>query len=116
MEPVKDRVVGLFSRAASSYDAVGPRHFTYFARRLVEFAAVQRGDRVLDVATGTGAVLLLAAEQVGETGRVVGVDIVPAMLGRAEVAVRDRGLGNVELRLGDAEQLHFGTNNIRRGA
>ncbi len=108
MELVKDRVVGLFSRTASSYDTVGPRHFAYFARRLVEFAAVQRGDRVLDVATGTGAVLLLAAEQVGETGRVVGVDLVPAMLGRAEVAVRERGLCNVELRLGDAEQLDFG--------
>jgi SAM-dependent methyltransferase len=108
MEQAKDRVLGLFSRTASSYDTVGPRHFAYFARRLIEFAAVQRGDRVLDVATGTGAVLLLAAEQVGETGRVVGVDIVPAMLGRAEVAVRDRGLGNVELRLGGAEQLDFG--------
>src|SRR5258708_6184680 len=90
MQPVKDRVVGLVSRTASSYDKVGPRHFAYFARRSVEFAAVQRGDRVLEVATGAGAVLLLAAEQVGETGRVVGVDLVPAMLGRAEVAVRER--------------------------
>jgi len=112
MELVKDRVVGLFSRTASSYDTVGPRHFAYFARRLVEFAAVQRGDRVLDVATGTGAVLLLAAEQVGETGRVVGVELVPAMLGRAEVAVRERGLCNVELRLGDAEQLDFGRSTF----
>ena len=38
----------------------------------------------------------------------MGVDLVPAMLGRAEVAVRERGLCNVELRLGDAEQLDFG--------
>jgi ubiquinone/menaquinone biosynthesis C-methylase UbiE len=107
MESAKDRVFGLFSRTASTYDTVGPRHFAYFARRLVEFAAVNRGDRVLDVATGTGAVLVVAAEQVGNTGQVVGVDLVPSMLSRAAAAVRDRGLSNVELRLGEADQLDF---------
>ena len=61
MSSPKEAVVGVFSRAAPTYNSVGPRHFTYFARRLVEYADVRPGDRVLDVATGTGEVLLAAA-------------------------------------------------------
>src|SRR5260370_42011123 len=98
MEPVKDRIVGLFSRTASSYDKVGPRHFAYFARHLVEFAAVQRGDRVLDVATCTGAVLVVAAEQVVKTGHVLCVDLAPSLLHRAAAAARDQAYFTVELR------------------
>ena len=54
----------IFSRAAATYDSVGPRHFTHFARKLVGFADIEPGSRVLDVATGAAAVLLAAAEQV----------------------------------------------------
>jgi len=45
-------MIDVFSRAAGTYDSVGPRHFRYFARELVEFAGVRPGSRVLDVATG----------------------------------------------------------------
>jgi hypothetical protein len=44
--------VAVFTQAAPTYGTVGPPHFTYFARRVVEFAGVVPGDRVLDVATG----------------------------------------------------------------
>ncbi len=66
---------------------------------------VRPGDRVLDVATGTGEVLLAAADRSGENGQVVGIDLTAAMLERAAVAIRDRHLSNAELRQMDAEQL-----------
>jgi ubiquinone/menaquinone biosynthesis C-methylase UbiE len=105
MSSPKEAVVGVFSRAAPTYNSVGPRHFTYFARRLVEYVDVRPGDRVLDVATGTGEVLLAAAERSGENGQVVGIDLTEAMLERAAATIRDRHLSNAELRQMDAEQL-----------
>lgn len=103
----KERVTSLFSRAAPTYDTVGPRHFVYFARRLVEFVGFERGSRVLDVATGTGAVLVAAAERLGEAGQVIGIDLSSAMLERASSEIARRGLGTAQLKLMDAEALDF---------
>jgi O-methyltransferase/aklanonic acid methyltransferase len=65
------------------------------------------GARVLDIATGTGAVLLPAARRVGPEGHVTGIDLSGAILQEAERAVRADGLTNVELRKMDAEHLEF---------
>lgn len=97
----------VYSRAAPTYNRVGPRPFTHFARRLVDLAAVEQGARILDVATGTGAILLAAAERTGEQGFLVGVDLSEEMLARAADEVRHRGLANVDLRVMDAQRLDF---------
>jgi ubiquinone/menaquinone biosynthesis C-methylase UbiE len=97
----------IFARAAPTYDSVGPRHFTYFARELVKFPAVKPGSRVLDVATGAGAVLFAVAERLAGSGHVVGIDVTDAMLDRATAEARRRSLGGVELRKMDAHDLDF---------
>ena len=51
-----------------------------WAPELVELAALQRGDRVLDLACGTGVVARLAAPQVGATGQVIGMDLNAGMI------------------------------------
>ena len=107
MSPSEEGEFGVFSRAAPTYNAVGPRHFTYYAQRLVEFVGVRGGDRVLDVATGTGEVLLAAAEHMGETGQIVGIDLAEPMLEQAAATVRNRQVENAELRVMDAEKLDF---------
>jgi O-methyltransferase/aklanonic acid methyltransferase len=104
--PLREKPGGFWSRAAPMYERVGPQHFLYYAQVLVEFG-VQPGDRVLDVATGAGAVLREASGRVGPAGHVVGVDITPAMLARAEEEVIERSLRNIELRLMDGEHLEF---------
>ena len=58
-----------------------------FAREMMEAAALQPGERVLDVACGTGIVTRLAAERVAPGGTVAGLDVNPAMLAVARTVV-----------------------------
>jgi ubiquinone/menaquinone biosynthesis C-methylase UbiE len=59
---------------------LAPAMFAPWAPRLVDAAGVRTGEHVLDVACGTGVVAVAAAERVGSSGRVVGLDINGAML------------------------------------
>ncbi len=97
----------LFDGAADMYDCTGPGIFTRFGARLAEHMPLAPGMRVLDVATGKGAVLLPAARQVGPAGHVTGVDLSAGILREAGLAVRAAGLGNVDLCRMDAERLEF---------
>lgn len=64
-----------------------------------------QGATVVDVGSGAGFDSLLAALQVGHTGRVVGIDMTDQMLARARDGARQLGLTNVEFRKGLAEEL-----------
>jgi ubiquinone/menaquinone biosynthesis C-methylase UbiE len=67
--------------AAEIYDRqLVPGMFAPWAPVLIETAAVQPGERVIDIACGTGVVARLAAERTGASGKVVGLDINAAML------------------------------------
>ena len=79
-----------------------PALFGEWAGRLVEAAGVAPGQRVLDVACGTGAVARAAAERTGETGATVGLDLNEAM-----IAVARRVRPDLEWRQGDAAALPF---------
>jgi len=83
-----------------------PALFGPWAPLLVAKAALREGERVLDVACGTGVVTRLAAEQVGTGGHVVGVDLNPGMLARARAASVPQGTV-VEWREADAGALPF---------
>ncbi|MFO8007731.1 MAG: arsenite methyltransferase [Candidatus Brocadiia bacterium] len=72
-------------------------------------ASLKPGEVVLDLGSGAGLDVFVAARKVGPTGRAIGVDMTPAMVGKARantVAFGERtGLQNVELRLGEIEHL-----------
>jgi len=109
-EPIvatKRTIEQMFDGAAISYDRVGPSIFTRFGSRLVEYISLAPGSRVLDIATGKGAVLLPAARCVGSEGHVTGIDISNGILQEGERAALKEGLHNVELRKMDAEHLEF---------
>jgi ubiquinone/menaquinone biosynthesis C-methylase UbiE len=104
-DAVKCSRAGVFGRGARDYDRVGTPIFGSLGRRLVELAGVHAGDRVLDVATGRGAVLFAAAQRVGRRGRVIGVDLAEEMVALTSADIRARRIRNAEVRLADAERL-----------
>ena len=69
------------------------------------FSAVKPGEVVLDLGSGAGIDLLLAAKQVGRRGKVIGVDMTDAMIAKARQNIRAAGLHNVEVRKGIIEAL-----------
>ncbi|HPF71903.1 MAG TPA: methyltransferase domain-containing protein, partial [Candidatus Krumholzibacteria bacterium] len=69
------------------------------------FSGVQPGQVVLDLGSGAGIDLLLAARKVGPTGRAIGVDMTDAMLAKANENIAAAGLANAEVRKGIIEQL-----------
>lgn len=71
----------------------------------VAIASLKDGDVVLDLGSGAGFDVFLAAKKVGETGRVIGVDMTPEMLERARANAKKGGFDNVEFRSGEIEKL-----------
>ena len=69
------------------------------------FLALRAGETVLDLGSGPGLDALLAAKQVGPTGRVIGVDMTPAMIEKARATAARLGAGHVEFRTGRLEEL-----------
>ena len=104
------RVVADCNTTAETYDTL--RFVQVCARRLVELMTLPPGAHVLDVAAGTGWASIAAAQCVGPTGRVLGVDLAPDMLERARQKVAAAGLTNVEFREGDAERLDVGNQRF----
>jgi SAM-dependent methyltransferase len=68
-------------------------------------ASLKAGETVLDLGSGAGFDCFLAARQVGESGRVIGVDMTPEMIEKAKENARRGGFPNVEFRLGEIEKL-----------
>jgi arsenite methyltransferase len=71
----------------------------------VALASMQPGETVLDLGSGAGLDCFLAAQQVGESGAVIGVDFTQDMLDRAEENASKLGLKNVTFKKGDIEAL-----------
>jgi SAM-dependent methyltransferase len=65
------------------------------------------GEHVLDLGCGAGTDSLVAAQMVGEGGRVVGIDMTPEMLAKARASAEAAGFGHVEFVGGEVEQLPF---------
>ncbi len=75
-------------------------------------ASLKPGETVLDLGSGAGFDCFLAARQVGESGRVIGVDMTPEMLARARENARKGGFANVEFRLGEIEHLPVADESV----
>ena len=69
------------------------------------FSGVMPGQTVVDIGSGAGIDCLLAAQIVGTTGKVIGLDMTPIMIEKARTNARQGGFDNVEFRLGEAEHM-----------
>ena len=72
-----------------------------------ELGRLAPGERVLDLGCGAGTDSLVAAQMVGDAGRVTGIDMTPEMLEKARAAARDMGAANLEFVQCEAERLPF---------
>lgn len=77
----------------------------------VAMAEMKEGDTVLDLGSGAGFDCFLAARRVKETGRVIGVDMVPEMVDKAKANGEKYGYENVEFKLGEIESLPVEDNS-----
>ena len=75
------------------------------SKRMLELAMIASGSRLLDIASGTGEPAISAAKIVGESGEVVGTDLVDAMLAVARDKAASEKLDNIEFHCIDAEEL-----------
>lgn len=103
-ETRKTQVAQQFSRLAPDYDSAGC--FAHFGRRLVEIVGVEPGQRVLDVASGRGAVLFPAAERVAPSGHAEGIDLAEGMVQATNADAERRDI-NARVRVMDAEHLEY---------
>jgi len=78
----------------------------------VALASLREGETVLDLGSGAGVDCFLAADKVGEDGRVIGVDMTPEMIERARENARKGNYQNVEFRLGEIENLPAADNSV----
>lgn len=79
----------------------------------VPHAALQRGETVLDLGCGAGLDSLYAAQQVGPTGHVIGIDFAPAMVARARASAAAAGLAAViDSRVGDGAALPLANASV----
>ena len=75
-------------------------------------SGVKPGDVVVDLGCGGGMDVFLAAKKVGESGRVIGIDMTPAMLARAQAGAEKLGLTNVEFHLARIDDLPLRDNSV----
>jgi ubiquinone/menaquinone biosynthesis C-methylase UbiE len=94
-----------WDKAAAFYERSWQSQLAPAQRQLLEIARLVSGDRVLDVACGTGLVTCAAAAAVGAEGVVVGVDVSREMVNLARARAEDEGYGHVRFDRMDAESL-----------
>lgn len=94
-----------WDKAAVAYETGWSGQLSSAQSRMLELACLAQGERVLDVACGTGLVALRAALLVGPSGGVMGTDISERMVQLARSTASERGVGNIRFDRMDAEDL-----------
>ena len=78
----------------------------------VALASLAEGETVLDLGSGAGFDSFLAANKVGQSGKIIGVDMTPEMINKARANAQEGGYKNVEFRLGEIENIPVADNSV----
>jgi ubiquinone/menaquinone biosynthesis C-methylase UbiE len=106
-DPAKIKAAAVYNSASDHFDDAPLAFWDVFGRRTVERLALRSGMTVLDVGCGTGASALPAAEIVGPSGRVIGVDLAENLLALGQAKASDRHLNQITFRLADMMALEY---------
>ncbi|HMQ68368.1 MAG TPA: arsenite methyltransferase [Ignavibacteria bacterium] len=77
-----------------------------------KFADIKEGDTVLDLGSGAGNDVFIAAKIAGDSGKVIGLDMTEAMINKANQNREKLGMENVEFKLGDIEDMPVDNNSV----
>jgi ubiquinone/menaquinone biosynthesis C-methylase UbiE len=114
MEPKLHRRVQRYGwdLAVDDYDRHWVPVLRACAERCVDLVAPQPGERVLDIATGTGIAAFRAAQRVGSDGEVVATDLSQKMVDAVQAAAQREGIGQIRCERVDAEDLSFSDDSF----
>lgn len=109
----EERIRDLYSRVTWFYDVWGWMTESQAAKKVIELAQIRDGDRILEVAVGTGGVFAEIVKR-NKNGMNEGIDISPSMLSRAERRLKryDLDEGGFHLQIGNAYHLPFEANTF----
>ena len=108
----KKHIAGVFTRAAPTYGQVGFKFFYHFGKRIVELIEIPKNAKVLDVASGRGALLFPAIKKVGPQGSVIGIDFAEGMVKKTTEEIKKHDFTNAKMIQMDAENLEFKDNSF----
>ncbi|MGD8784616.1 MAG: class I SAM-dependent methyltransferase [Thioalkalispiraceae bacterium] len=106
----KAHIETTFNLVADVYDSPEMRYFPYAGDYMINLVKPRRGEKVLDIAAGTGMVSIPAARAVGPDGQVQAIDLAEGMLDKAKKNINKHALTNIDLHVMDAENLEFRSN------
>src|SRR5215212_1351847 len=112
LDDAQKKAAATYNAASDFYDHPANTFWGRYGRQTVERLQLAPGERVLDVCCGSGASAIPAAEIVGPSGSVVGVDLAENLLALARSKAKARGLNNIEFRSGDMTQLPFAEDSF----
>ena len=95
-----------WDKASASYQAYWQEQLKPAQEKLLELAQLDTGEKVIDIACGTGLVSFRAANEVGETGFVLGTDISDKMVEYSTAIAKESGINNIRFERMDAEELN----------
>ncbi len=104
------RIVATYTAAADHFDGLPFWH--HYGRLTVDRLQLPAGARVVDLCCGTGASALPAAERVGPSGHVLGVDLTPALVQHAAASAAARGLSCAEFAVGDVAAMDLPPGSV----
>jgi ubiquinone/menaquinone biosynthesis C-methylase UbiE len=108
-----DEIVRVYSKRAARYNITAHMYYLMgvrvdrYRKRTVEALRLRRGDRVLDLACGTGANFSWLEQAVGPQGHILGLDLTAAMLSEARKRIQKNRWTNIELLQADATNFTF---------
>jgi demethylmenaquinone methyltransferase/2-methoxy-6-polyprenyl-1,4-benzoquinol methylase len=109
----KKSIIELYRKRGKRYDISANLYYLLgfreqaYRKKAVEALGLHKGDTVVEIGCGTGLNFPLLHDAVGESGKIIGVDLTDAMLAQAEKRVKENGWSNVELVHSDVTQYRF---------
>jgi ubiquinone/menaquinone biosynthesis C-methylase UbiE len=116
IDRTRERLINVYRKKAKHYDITSRLYptpgYPQRAQRLraVQALGLRPGDRVIDIACGTGLNFPLIQDAIGPDGRIIGVDLTDAMLTQAQDRIDTNGWNNISLVEADAVDFHFPTD------